>query len=138
MNGRTNVELMREYLEAVSSMESVERVIVFYSPDVVFREYPNRVVPNGSVSHLEEMRKAFEKGRKLLSSQKYEVQSILEHGEEIAAEIVWTGRLAVAFDNLPAGSDLTAYVAMFLTFRDGKIVSQRNYDCYPPFSPDGA
>jgi predicted ester cyclase len=133
-----NVELMREYLEAVSSMESVERVIVFYSPDVIFREYPNRVVPNGRVSHLEDMRKAFEKGRKLLSSQKYEVQSILEHGEEIAAEIVWTGRLAVAFDNLPAGSDLTAYVAMFLTFRDGKIVSQRNYDCYPPFSSDGA
>jgi predicted ester cyclase len=133
-----NVELMREYLEAVSSMESVERVILFYSPDVIFREYPNRVVPNGRVSHLEDMRKAFEKGRKLLSSQKYEVQSILEHGEEIAAEIVWTGRLAVAFDNLPAGSDLTAYVAMFLTFRDGKIVSQRNYDCYPPFSSDGA
>ena len=138
MNVHTNIELMREYLEAVASMESVERVTSFYTLDVVFREYPNRVVPNGRVSHLEDMRKTFEKGRRLLSSQKYEVQTVVEHGEEIAAEIVWTGRLAVAFDNLPAGSELRAYVAMFLPFRDGKIASQRNYDCYPPFSSDGA
>jgi ketosteroid isomerase-like protein len=33
--------------------------------------------------------------------------------------------------NLPAGSEMKAFVAMFLTFRDGKIVSLRNYDCYP-------
>jgi len=35
--------------------------------------------------------------------------------------------------NLPAGSEMKAFVAMFLTFREGKIISQRNYDCYPPF-----
>ena len=35
--------------------------------------------------------------------------------------------------NLPAGHEMKAYVAMFLTFRNGLIVSQRNYDCYPPF-----
>ncbi len=35
--------------------------------------------------------------------------------------------------NLPAGGEMKAFVAMFLTFRDGKIVSQRNYDCYLPF-----
>jgi len=29
-----------------------------------------------------------------------------------------------------------AYVAMFLTFRDGMIVEQRNYDCYPPFGEE--
>ena len=135
MDVRSNAELTRDYLEAVASMESAERVAAFYSPDILFREYPNRIVPNGRVSKLEDMRNAFAQGQKLLSSQKYDVQSILEHGDEIAAEIVWTGRLAVAFKDLPAGSELTAYVAMFLTFRNGKIVSQRNYDCYPPFGP---
>jgi hypothetical protein len=34
--------------------------------------------------------------------------------------------------NLPAGAARKAFVAMFLTFRDGKIVSQRNYDGHPP------
>ena len=53
---------MREYLEAVASMESAERVAAFYALDVVFREYPNRIVPKGRVSHLEDMHKAFEKG----------------------------------------------------------------------------
>ncbi len=130
----TNIALTRDYLEAVASMESAERVAAFYSPEIVFREFPSRIAPNGRVSKLEDMRTAYEQGRKLLSTQKYEVQSIIESGDEIAAEIVWTGRLEVGFNNLPAGSELTAYVAMFLTFCGGKIVSQRNYDCYPPFS----
>ena len=133
MNPASNIELTRDYLKAVASMESPERVAAFYSPDIVFREHPSRIVPNGRVSKLEDMRKAFGQGQKLLSSQSYDVQSIVEHGDEIAAEIVWTGRLAVAFKDMPAGSELKAWVAMFLTFRDGKIVSQRNYDCYPPF-----
>jgi hypothetical protein len=29
-----------------------------------------------------------------------------------------------------------AFVAMFLAFRDGKIVSQQDYDCYPPFGAE--
>ena len=48
-------------------------------------------------------------------------------------ELEWTGVLAVAVMNLPPGSKMQAFVAMFLRFRDGKIVEQRNYDCYPPF-----
>ena len=114
-------------------MQSAEQVAAFYSPDITFREFPSRIVPNGRISNLEAMQKAFAQGKKLLSEQKYDVQRIVENGDEIAAEIVWSGRLAVAFKDLPAGSQLTAYVAMFLTFRDGKIISQRNYDCYPPF-----
>jgi ketosteroid isomerase-like protein len=34
---------------------------------------------------------------------------------------------------LESGHEMKAFVAMFLTIRDGKIASQRNYDCYPPF-----
>jgi ketosteroid isomerase-like protein len=41
--------------------------------------------------------------------------------------------LDTPFQDLPAGYEMKAYIGMFFTFRDGKIVSQRNYDCYPPF-----
>jgi ketosteroid isomerase-like protein len=76
---------------------------------------------------------AYEQGRKILQSQRYDVQRIVEAGDEVAVELEWSGILAVPVMNLPAGSEMKAFVAMFLTFRDGKIVSQRNYDCYPPF-----
>jgi hypothetical protein len=56
-------------------------------------------------------------------------------GDELAIELEWTGTLAVPVMNLPAGSEMNAFVAVFLTFRDGRIASQRNYDCYPPFGP---
>jgi ketosteroid isomerase-like protein len=61
------------------------------------------------------------------------VQRIVEFGDEVAVELEWTGILSVPVMKLPAGSEMKGFVAMFLTFRDGKIVSQRNYDGYPPF-----
>ena len=64
-------------------------------------------------------------------------KNIVEAGEEVAVELEWSGILAVPVMNLPAGAEMKANVAMFLTFRDGRIVSQRNYDCYPPFAEDG-
>jgi ketosteroid isomerase-like protein len=29
---------------------------------------------------------------------------------------------------------MRAHIAAFLEFRDGRIVAQRNYDCYEPFA----
>jgi len=58
---------------------------------------------------------------------------VIENGDDMAVELEWAGVLAEPVMSLPAGYEMKAYVAMFLTFRDGKIVSQRNYDCYPPF-----
>ena len=49
--------------------------------------------------------------------------------------IFWTGTLAVAFHGLEAGHELHAYVAMFVTLRDGLIAHQASYDCYESFDP---
>ena len=86
--------------------------------------------------HAAVLRAAYEQGRKILRSQTYRVQRIVEAGDEVAVELEWSGILAVAVMGLAAGSEMKAFVAMFLTFRDGKIVSQRNYDCYPPFAAE--
>ena len=82
-----------------------------------------------------DLQAAYGQAQKLLRSQRYEVRRIVESGDEVAVELEWTGVLAVpvAAMNLEAGHEMKAFVAMFLTIRDGKIVSQRNYDCYPPF-----
>ena len=133
--GTPNVELAREYLRAVESMATSENVSRFYSADIEFHEFPNRIVPHGRVRKRADLQAAYGQGQKLLRSQRYDVRRVVENGDEVAVELEWTGVLAVPVSamNLPAGHEMKAYVAMFLTFRDGKIVSQRNYDCYPPF-----
>ena len=133
--GSVNEELAREYLRAVESLGAPENVARFCSDEIEFHEYPNRIAPNGRVRRRADLQAAYAQGQKLLSSQRYEVRRVVENGDEVAVELEWTGVLAVpvAAMNLPAGHEMKAFVAMFLTFRDGKIVSQRNYDCYPPF-----
>lgn len=61
------------------------------------------------------------------------MQRAIEAGDEVAVELEWRGILAVPMMSMAAGSEMRAFVAMFLTFREEKIISQRNYDCYPPF-----
>ena len=79
------------------------------------------------------MAEAFEKGRKLMSSQSYELKSWVANGDRLSVEVLWTGTLAVPFGRLAAGSQMRAHSAMFFQFKDGKIGSQRNYDCFEPW-----
>jgi ketosteroid isomerase-like protein len=51
----------------------------------------------------------------------------------VALEVRWSGTLAVPVGSFPAGGEMRARFAVFLDFRDGKIVAQRNYDCFEPF-----
>ena len=129
----SNDLLARQYLQAIESLGPLEDVAAFFGPDVVFEEFPNRIAPQGRNRRAGDLSAAYQKGQQLLRSQTYAVQRILEAGDEVAVELEWTGVLAIPVMNLPAGSEMKAFVAMFLTFRDGKIISQRNYDCYPPF-----
>jgi ketosteroid isomerase-like protein len=45
-------------------------------------------------------------------------------------EFQWSGTLAVPFETIPAGGVMRARFAVFLEFRDGRIIRQRNYDCF--------
>ena len=49
-------------------------------------------------------------------------------GDNLALEVLWTGKLAVALGSLSAGSEMRAHSAIFFEFKDGRIVGQRNYD----------
>jgi ketosteroid isomerase-like protein len=79
------------------------------------------------------MAEAFEKGRKLLSSQTYEIRGVVSDGDRLSVGVLWTGNLAVPLGSLAAGSQMRAYWAMFFQFKDGKIISLRNYDCFEPW-----
>jgi hypothetical protein len=57
------------------------------------------------------MAEAFEKGRKLQSSQSYEIKSCVVKGDELSIEILWTGILALPFGSLSVGSQMHAHSA---------------------------
>ena len=68
-----------------------------------------------------------------MATQRYEVLNAVACGDQVALEVRWTGTLAVPFGNIPAGGQMRARFAVFLEFRDGKILRQRNYDCFEPW-----
>lgn len=130
-----NVSLVHQYLEAVASFAPFETVRAFFASDILIEEHPNLIASRGRIRRAADLPVAYELGRQILKSQSYRVKHIVEAGDELAVQLEWTGILAVPVMNLPPGSEMKAFVAMFLTFRDGKIAVQRNYDCYPPFDP---
>jgi ketosteroid isomerase-like protein len=128
---QTNLETARRYLRSIE--ERKEDTFSFFTEDVVQEEFPNRFVPNGARRGLPEMREASERGRKVMTAQRYEVLNALACGDTVALEVQWTGTLAVPLGSLPVGGEMRARFAVFLQFRDGKIAAQRNYDCFEPW-----
>lgn len=123
---------VRRYLKIIEDGTFAD-IADLFAPDAVMEQLPNRIYPQGVRGNLSRMANAFEQGRKVLSSQTYEIKNALVHDNSVAVEVLWTGTLAVSFGNLSAGSEMRAHSAMFFVFRDGKIASQRNYDCFEPW-----
>lgn len=126
----SNLERARAFLRAIEAREDISP---FLAPDVVQREFPNRLVPNGATRDLSALLQAGERGRRAVTSERYEVLGALERGDEVALEVRWSATLGVPFGALPAGGTMRAHLAIFMSFREGRIVSQRNYDCFEPF-----
>ena len=135
----TNLEIARCYLAAIeastdtTSTNEAGGADMFFAPDVVQEEFPNRFVPTGARRELAALRAAAERGRAVLSGQRYHVRAAYAVGETVILEVLWVGILAIAVGTLAAGQEMRAHFAVFLEFRDGKIVRQRNYDCFEPF-----
>jgi len=132
MESVTNLEKVARYLRSIESGD-FSYIADLFSPVAVLEQLPNRIYPNGIKSRVSAMAEAFERGRKLLSNQSYEIKSFVADGDRISIEVLWTGTLAVAFSSPAVGSQMRAHSAMFFEFKDGMIVSQRNYDCFEPW-----
>jgi ketosteroid isomerase-like protein len=110
-----------------------QRLDEFFWPDAVLETLPNRFLPRGRQDDLAGARAAAERGKNIMSLQRYEITKAVAGGDLVAMEVDWTGTLAIPFETIPAGGQMRARVALFLQFRDGKMVGQHNYDCYEPW-----
>ncbi|MFG2193521.1 nuclear transport factor 2 family protein [Streptomyces sp. NPDC048639] len=129
------IDLAVRYHAAVSRFATGDELAAFFHEDAVHHELPNALYPDGAVRDLAGLGTAAEAGRKGLTEQSFEVLNAVASEHQVALEVLWTGTIARPLGDLPAGHVLRAHIATFLTFRDGKISSQRNYDCYERLSP---
>jgi ketosteroid isomerase-like protein len=127
-----NLAVARRYLEAIERGDPGDS-LAFFAEDVVQEEFPNRLLPQGARRDLAGLREAARRGRQVMAAQRYEVLNAVAGEDQVALEVQWTGTLAVPFGSLPAGGQMRARFAIFLEFRGGKIVRQRNYDCFEPW-----
>ncbi|MDP9120721.1 MAG: nuclear transport factor 2 family protein [Acidobacteriota bacterium] len=130
-----NLTLARRYLAAIERGTGGEAgdALSFFAPEGVQEEFPNRLLPHGARRDLAAIREAAERGGKVVAAQRYEVLNAVTSGDQVALEVLWTATLAVPFESIPAGGQMRARFAVFLEFRDGKIVRQGNYDCFDPW-----
>lgn len=128
-----NLSLARQYLSCLSAGVEPEELEAFLSPDVVQEEFPNRLTPHGATRDLQAMKDGCARGNALLKEQAFEVVHAVASDQAVAMEVVWTGTVRGAAGPFSAGQTLRARFALFLEFREGRIVRQRNYDCFDPW-----
>jgi predicted ester cyclase len=126
-------ERLRKYLQAIEEFAPADQLATFFTADAVQQEFPNRLFAGGRRHDVSAMLAASDKGRQILASQRYEIRNVVAQGDRVAAEVEWSGVLRADFGPLAAGTTMRAALGMFITYRDGKIASIHNYDCYYPF-----
>jgi len=127
------LELTRRYFAALEAGATGDALAAFYAPEAVQEEFPNRLLPHGARRDLDAILKAAERGRQVMASQRYEILRAVADGDQVAVEFRWAGTLAVPVGPLAVGAEMRGRFALFVEFRDGRIVSQRNYDCFDPW-----
>lgn len=125
-----NLEIVREYLAAI---EMDGDSSLFFAADVEQVEFPNQLVKDGATRNLEQLREAAERGRKVIRGQRYAVRRAYADGDTVILEVLWAGTLGIPLGKLAAGDEMRAHFCVVIELRDGKIVRQRNYDCFEPF-----
>jgi len=129
----SNLETVKSYLGAIEAGAVGAELARHFAPDVVQEEFPNRLVPAGARRDLAAILASAARGQQILRAQRFQILGALESGDSIALEVQWTGTLAVALGTLAPDAEMRARFAVFIELRDGKIVRQRNYDCFEAF-----
>ena len=132
--------LIDRYLSLIADGTSdIAEIEALLDPSYRFIERPNLIAPSGSARDRATTLAGIPQGRALLAWQRFEVRDHAVVGEErVITRAVWEGEVAIDAGPLRAGSRLRADIAMFFEVRDGRIVSQENFDCYSPLHSSDA
>ncbi len=122
--------IAKNYLKTLKAGKTGKDLAIFFHPDIIQIELPNRLNAKGVTSHLSQILERAEKGKKLLKMQTYEIDNACVCGDTVVMEVRWSGVLATPVTTLCAGDTIRAHFAMFIQFKNGQIIQQRNYSCF--------
>ncbi len=106
----SRADIVRAYLKAI---EERGDFLAFFDDDAVQEEFPNALVPAGARRTMDDLREANARGRNVMTSETYEVVSLVESGDVVACEVLWRGVLAVPLRTLQPGDAMKARFAVF-------------------------
>lgn len=128
------LSIVKDFLRAIGEEgKTGDELETFYAKEILHTEYPNTLTKNLTTRDLRALKEASEKGSKIMQSQRYELVKAYESGNTVIIEAIWTATIAIPIGSIPAGGEMKAYFAQFFEFEQGKIIRQRNYDCFEPF-----
>ncbi|HRH64709.1 MAG TPA: nuclear transport factor 2 family protein [Bacteroidia bacterium] len=127
------LHIARKLLADLADGKSGAELANYFSPAVRQIEYPNMLNVHGGISDIKTIMDRADKGKQIVASQSYDIQREFVSGNTVIFEVVWRGVFTLPVGKTPAGEEIKAFFALFMEFENGKIVVQRNYDCFAEF-----
>jgi ketosteroid isomerase-like protein len=125
--------VVRRYFEIVADLGSADEALLdVLDPAVRVTEHPNPMTPQGAVRDRDATLAGFRAGKRLLSAQSIELHEVLASGDRVAVRATWRGTVALGSERMPAGTELVAHMAGWLTVAGERIVEHETFDCYEP------
>ena len=125
--------IAKNYIKALKAGKSGNELAIFFHPDIIQTELPNRLNPKGVTNNASQILERIEKSKKLLKAQNYEIDNAIATGDTVALQISWSGVVSVSVSTLSVGQTMRGHFAMFLQFQNGQIIKQTNYHCFDDF-----
>jgi hypothetical protein len=72
MENEVLIEQAKSFVLAVAAQAPWAEIEPYYAPDVIQEEFPNRLLPKGTVRNLEALRKGSAEGSKVMRAQTIE------------------------------------------------------------------
>ena len=128
------IDIVTAYIRAVERFD-VDTVEALLDAEMQFTELPNLIRPAGGTDDKAAMLAGLRRSAegKVLKAQRYHLAGIVATEQSVVVEARWEGDLAMGIGRLQAGETMIAHICMVFELRNGRIVRQRNYDCYEDF-----
>ena len=122
-----NIESAKRMIE-LYNLGSSDWVEQSHAKDCKWEELPTEYHKVGRKGGLEALKEAADLMWLAIPDRKMKILNFIANGDQVALELKWTGTLLMTeSDSLKAGDFLRFRIAMFLKYRDGKVIKQVDY-----------